>query len=217
MLSDLETQRALAAATGDWAIYIQADEVLHEDGVAPLRQALAAADPDRNVEGLLVDFLHFYGNTDRIGRGRAWYRREVRAIRLGADVRSHADAQGFRVGPERRKIRARRSGATWYHYGWARSVPVLGAKREADQVLHDGGKERGGQLGGQLPWDVGLAPFRGRHPAVMAGWIAARRQAMAETFAARRWDGRRLALLASLGIEQLTGWRPFEYRNYVEV
>ena len=70
---------------------------------------------------------------------------------------------------------------------------------------------------GRDAWDVGLAPFRGRHPAVMAGWIAARRQAMAETFAARRWDGRRLALLASLGIEQLTGWRPFEYRNYVEV
>ena len=213
----VETQRALAAATGDWAIYIQADEVLHEDGVAPLRQALAAADPDRNVEGLLVDFLHFYGNTDRIGRGRAWYRREVRAIRLGADVRSHADAQGFRVGPVGRKIRARRSGATWYHYGWARSVPVLAAKREADQGLHYGGQERRSQLGGRLPWDVGLAPFRGRHPAVMADWIAARRQAMADTFAPRPWDGRRLALLASLGIEQLTGWRPFEYRNYVEV
>ena len=138
----VETQRALAAATGDWAIYIQADEVLHEDGIPALRQALAAADPDTNVEGLLVDFLHFYGNTDRIGRGRAWYRREVRAIRLGADVRSHGDAQGFRVGPEGRKIRARRSGATWYHYGWARSLPVLGAKREADQALHSGGQDR---------------------------------------------------------------------------
>ncbi len=212
-----ETQRAMAAATGDWAIYIQADEVLHEDGIAPLRQALATADPDSQVEGLLVDFLHFYGNTDRIGRGRAWYRREVRAIRLGADVRSHADAQGFRVGPEGRKIRARRSGATWYHYGWARPVPALTAKREADHQLHYGGRARRNPLGDQLPWDVGLAPFRGRHPAVMADWIAARRQAMADSFAARRWDGRRLALLASLGIEHLTGWRPFEYRNYVEV
>jgi hypothetical protein len=212
-----ETQRALAAATGDWAIYIQADEVLHEDGIAPLRQALAAADPDSDVEGLLVDFLHFYGSSDWIGGGRAWYRREVRAIRLGADVRSHADAQGFRVGPEGRKIRARRSGATWYHYGWARPLPALSAKREADHQLLYGGRERRGPLDGQLPWDVGLAPFRGRHPAVMAGWIAARRQAMADSFAPRRWDGRRLALLASLGIEQLTGWRPFEYRNYVEV
>lgn len=213
----VETQRAIAAATGDWAIYIQADEVLHEDGIMPLRQALAAADPDRNIEGLLVDFLHFYGNTDRIGRGRAWYRREVRLIRLGADVRSHADAQGFRVGPQRRRLRARRAAATWYHYGWARPLPVLQAKRVADHALYYEGQERRNPLGARLPWDVGLVPFRGRHPAVMADWILARRQAMADTFAPRPWDVRRLALLASLGIEQLTGWRPFEYRNYVEV
>ena len=213
----VETQRALAAASGDWAIYIQADEVLHEDGLASLRQAVAEADTDTTIEGLLVDFLHFYGDTDHIGRGRAWYRREVRAIRLGADVRSHADAQGFRVGPAGRKIRARRSGATWYHYGWARPLPVLRHKREADAALHQDGVERRPQLGDDLPWDVGLVPFRGRHPALMADWIAARRPAMTDRFAPRRWDTRRLALLASLGVERLTGWRPFEYRNYFEV
>ena len=213
----VETQRALAAATGDWAIYIQADEVLHDAGLPRLREALSAADPDRNIEGLLVDFIHFYGNTGHIGRGRAWYRREVRVIRLGADVRSHADAQGFRVGPAGRKIRARRSGATWYHYGWARPLPVLQAKREADHALHYAGQERRAAFGSQLPWDVGLVQFHGSHPAVMAEWILARRQSMADRFTPRRWDFRRLALLASLGIEQLTGWRPFEYRNYVEV
>jgi hypothetical protein len=94
---------------------------------------------------------------------------------------------------------------------------VLNAKREADHALHYDGRERRSAIVGQLPWDVGLAPFHGRHPAVMTGWIAARREALADTFAARRWDARRVALLVSLGIEQLTGWRPFEYRNYVEV
>lgn len=213
----VETQRALDAATGDWAIYIQADEVLHEDGLMPLREALASADSDRNVEGVLVDFVHFYGNTDKIGQGRAWYRREVRAVRLGAGVRSHADAQGFRVGPESRKIRVRRARASWYHYGWARPMPVLRWKREADNLLHYAGRQQRRALGRQLPWEVGLTPFTGRHPALMAGWIAARRAAMTDEFAPRPWNRRRLALLASLGIERLTGWRPFEYRNYIEV
>jgi hypothetical protein len=40
---------------------------------------------------------------------------------------------------------------------------------------------------------------------------------MSEGFSSRRWDARRLALLASLGVERLTGWRPFEFTNYIEV
>ena len=36
------------------------------------------------------------------------------------DIRPFQDAQGFRVGPEDRKSRARETGALMYHYGWAR-------------------------------------------------------------------------------------------------
>ena len=51
----------------------------------------------------------------------------------------------------------------------------------------------------------------------MQEWIAARRSGTAQSFAPRPWDLRRLALLGSLGVERLTGWRPFEFTNYVEV
>ncbi len=212
----VETQRALEAARGDWALYIQADEVLHEDGVAPLRAAMEAALGDRRVEGLLVDFRHFYGTPDWVGTGREWYRREVRVVRLGAGVRSHADAQGFRVGVPPRRIRARPSGATYYHYGWARPLEALRAKRIADQELYYGGAPRRPPIGERLPRIVGLRRFRGTHPAVMAEWIAARRARMTPGFAPGRWNARRLRLALSLGIERLTGWRPFEFRNYVE-
>jgi len=211
-----ETQRALDQVRGDWAIYIQADEVLHEDGLVPLRAAMAAARPDPRVEGLLVDFRHFYGSTDWLGRGRAWYRREVRVVRPGIGIRSFEAAQGFRAGPSARRVRARRSGAAYFHYGWARPAAALAAKGEADNALYYGGVPRRAPMA-QLPWDVGLSRFPGRHPAVMEEWITARRDRMTDRFAPRRWDGRRLALLASLGVERLTGWRPFEYRNYVEV
>jgi glycosyltransferase involved in cell wall biosynthesis len=213
----VETQRVLDGARGDWALYIQADEVLHEDGVAPLRAAMEAARHDRRVEGLLVEFLHFYGSPDWVGTGREWYRREVRVVRPGVGVRSYADAQGFRVGSRLRRIRARRSGATYYHYGWARPLEALRAKRIADQELYYGGAPRRPPIGERLPWRVGQRPYHGTHPAVMAGWIAARRARMTPGFGPGRWDAGQLRLALALGLERLTGWRPFEFRNYVEV
>jgi len=213
----IETQRALDAATGGWAIYIQADEVLHENGYDPLRAALARADGDPRVEGLLVDFLHFYGGPGWIGTGRSWYRREVRVVRTGIGVRSFQDAQGFRVGAKARKIRARRSGATWYHYGWARPMMALRAKREADNALYHGGAARRSPIDGALPWEVGLRRFGGQHPEVMCRWLERHTPEWDSRFLPSPWTPRRAAIFLSLGVERLTGWRPFEYRNYVEV
>jgi hypothetical protein len=212
-----ETQRAIDLARGDWAIYIQADEILHEAGLDPFGAALEHAAEDRRVEGLLVDFVHFYGTPEWTATSRAWYRREVRAVRLGAGVRSRGDAQGFRAGAEGRKLRARPAGATYYHYGWARPLDALRLKQATDDQLYHGGGGKRAPLGERLPRDVGLRRFSGRHPARMEPWIAARRARMSPGFTPRRWDARRLSLLASLAIERLTGWRPFEYRNYVEL
>ena len=39
-----ETARAMRACRFAWGFYIQADEVLHEDGVAPLRSAFEDAE-----------------------------------------------------------------------------------------------------------------------------------------------------------------------------
>jgi hypothetical protein len=108
MLS-IETQRAMEACRGTWGIYIQADEVLHERGAHILKQKVAEWDRDKRVEGLLVQYLHFYGGFDRIATSRRWYRREVRCIRLGGgrggelggrDIRPYQGAQGFRVGSD---------------------------------------------------------------------------------------------------------------------
>jgi hypothetical protein len=213
----VETQRALDACRGCWAIYVQADEVLHQSGSAALSAAMAAAADDPRVEGLLVDFRHLYGNTDWVGGGRAWYRREVRVVRPGGETRSHGDAQGFRIGADARRLRVRPSGATYFHYGWARPLAALAAKRDADNRLYYGGAPRRAGIGERLPWEVGLGRFTGTHPAVMADWIAARRDHMSPGFSPRPWNARRLMLLASLGVERLTGWRPFEHPNYVEV
>src|SRR5207245_4663913 len=123
-----ETERAMRACRGTWGMYIQADEGLLETSAAVLQERLQAWDGEPRVEGLLVDYRHFYGDFDTVATNRHWYRREVRCVRLDRDIHSYQDAQGFRVGPGLRRVRARASGAQMFHYGWARAPNSVGQK-----------------------------------------------------------------------------------------
>jgi hypothetical protein len=212
----IETNRALAACRGAWGVYIQADEVLHESGAVLLRDAAAACDADRRVEGLLVDYWHFYGDFDTVATNRHWYRREVRALRLGGEIRSFHDAQGFRVGAERRRVRARASGARMFHYGWARAPRSLRAKLAAAREIFPGEPARHAEREelARLPWTPLLRPFTGTHPRVAEAWIAARRGDQRDAVGPRRFRAADLRYYLSEGIERLTGRRMFEYRNY---
>ncbi|HLB81577.1 MAG TPA: hypothetical protein VJJ54_00680 [Gemmatimonadales bacterium] len=215
-----ETNRAMAACGGAWGVYIQADEVLHESGAALIRERLRQWDGDARVEGLLVEYLHFYGDFDTVATDRHWYRREVRVVRLGREVHSFQDAQGFRVGTGDRRVRARITGARMFHYGWARPHESVRQKVVASQEIFtdavDRLKRRAAQQG--LDWTPLLRRFGEGHPRVAQPWIAARRAAWAgATVGPRRLRLAHLRLYLSDWIERLTGRRPFEYRNYVEV
>ena len=142
LMLSIETQRAMDACRGSWGIYIQADEVLHERGAQVLRETVRACDGDARVEGLLVKYLHFYGGFDTIATNRRWYRREVRCIRLGKDIHPYQGAQGFRVGPEFRRIRARVTEAEMFHYGWARPAKAILQKLEISKTIYPWGGDR---------------------------------------------------------------------------
>jgi glycosyltransferase involved in cell wall biosynthesis len=213
MLGD-ETLRAMRACRHPWGIYIQADEVLHERGAAELAAAVQANDAERRVEGLLVRYLHFYGGFDTVATHRRWYRREVRAVRLdpALDIRPYQGAQGFRVGPEYRKIRARLTGAEMFHYGWARPAAALREKREVGKTMYPW--RPAGEQQPLLPWIPGIKPFRGSHPAVAQEWVAARREDPDRVVGPWRFDRRHIRYYLSGAIERLTGIRVFEFRNY---
>lgn len=213
-----ETLRAMRACRHSWGIYIQADEVLHERGAEELAAAIARHDADRRVEGLLVRYLHFYGDMDTIAVNRRWYRREVRAVRLdpALDIRPYQGAQGFRVGPELRKIRARLTGAEMFHYGWARPTQALKAKRETNRVIYPWSREREARRP-LLPWFPGLTRFQGTHPAVARTWVDARRQDVERRVEPPHFEPEFLRFYASDIIERLTGARVFEFRNYTVV
>src|SRR5438034_1029199 len=194
---------------------------LHETGALALREKIRDWNGEARVEGLLVDYHHFYGDFDTIATDRHWYRREVRAIRLKRGIRSYRDAQGFRVGREERRLRARVTGARMFHYGWARPPQSMRRKLVASQEVFLEQADRIAARAAEqqvLYWTPLLRRFTGSHPLAVEAWIAARRAAAAgPAVGPRRLKLAHLRLYLSDWFERLTGARLFEYRNYVEV
>ena len=184
------TNVSLVRCTGHWCLYIQADEVIHEDDHDKIRAALERADADPRVEGLLFDYLHFWGDYDHVHDSHAWYDREIRLIRNLPEIHSWRDAQSFRywtadfaMTPEayqsdtgHRKLRVRHSGARMFHYGYVRPPTMMSAKGRAAHISYHGpeqGLAHAERLGDCF--DYGplrrIPRFDGTHPAVMRPWI----------------------------------------------
>ncbi len=208
-----ETRRAMEACRHPWGIYIQADEVLHENGTASLRDAIMTARPE--VEGVVVRYRHLFGNPATEAVNRRWYRREVRAVRLdrGRDVHPYRDAQGFRVGPGHRRVKARLADAEMFHYGYTRSAAALRGRAVIDRALYPNRPDYEFDRA-LLRWFPGIRPFVGAHPAVAREWIE--RHAVDPerriTEPVLQWE--HLRFYASDLLERLTGTRIFEFRNY---
>lgn len=215
-----QTMIALRNAIGTWCLYLQADEIIHEDDYALLREEIKKADRDPKVEALLFRWLHFYGTYDYIGVGRQWYRREIRAFRNTGKVISWGDAQGFRTRDDRgrvRKLRARQTEVRIFHYGWVRPPQAWKAKHVAFHRLYNAESPPPFDTPDGFPHICyELAPFQGTHPAVMQRRIEHDRSWTAQFDPTIR---PRKPLLVALSdwIERHTGWRIGEYRNFIEI
>ncbi|MCX7022577.1 MAG: hypothetical protein NTW26_09970 [bacterium] len=177
------TDIALERCTGDWGLYVQADEAIHERYHPAVRACMEHHLADYEVQGLLFRFRHFYGGYGTIHTGRKWYRREVRVIRLGIGLKSWGDAMGFRF-PNGRK-----PGVVWaadaevFHYGWARPEGSFRVKqRSFTQLYVDDDTQLEGQLTGPdepvYKNSRYIVPFTGTHPAPMSARVAAARTSL---------------------------------------
>jgi glycosyltransferase involved in cell wall biosynthesis len=211
----LETDKAFDAVSpqADWAFYLQADEVLHESEYPAIRRAMETWQDQPRVEGLLFDYLHFTGSYDYIGNSRDWYRHEVRIIRNDKRIRSYRDAQGFRI--DGRKLNVKPAGAHIHHYGWVKPPEFQQAKQEnfnrywhSDEWIE---KHVPRATGYDYSAFRSLAKFEGTHPAVMHERIARLNWPFSydPAFDQKSPKARLLHF-----IEQTTGWRPGEYKNY---
>ena len=167
------TNLALRECTGDWCVYIQGDEVLHEDSVPAMRASMERELPNPAVQGLLANYTHFYGGYSTIVYSFGWYYREVRVVRRAAGVRSVGDAQGFRTA-DGQKLRVKDSGGQYHHYGFALDPKLMRLKKSNLAGLYSPGQtDRQPRPEGFYDDDQKVKPFRGTHPAVMREIVAA--------------------------------------------
>lgn len=172
----VETDKALAAINpaADWAIYIQGDEVLHEADHQNILKAMTRFQHDQDVDGLLFDYLHFYGSYDYIGVSNNWYKKEIRIIKPGRGIFSFRDAQGFRKAPDQ-KLKVAPANARVFHYGWVKDPQAMQRKQESFHKLwhDDAWLEKNIKVATAFDYEDHiheLARFEGTHPQ----WIAAR-------------------------------------------
>jgi len=178
-----QTNIALSHCSGDWAFYLQADEVVHEADLPLLREAMERYLEDPKVLGLMFRYLHFKGDYCSID---PWmYRREIRVVRNNGTVRSWGDATGFaRVeeggekGLKQEADRWRPSGARIFHYGWVKDPKTLVQKKRTQIAFHHGDaipeRDRSFFRSETYTFDKYdiLKEFRGSHPAVMADRVS---------------------------------------------
>lgn len=156
--------------TGDWAFYLEADEVLHEDDLQVIRASMQRHLDQPEVEALVFDYHHFYGSPDWLAISPGWYRRAPRIIRN--TIRNYSpDGLFFVVMNKNKKGRypkAALAGAPIYHYGHVRRVDLMQEKMN-----------RVSQYWGHKPpefkhYDLdpaALKRFAGTHPAILKNWF----------------------------------------------
>jgi len=162
---------ALFNCTGDWAFYLEADELLHENDLPKIRAAMEKHLNDERIEALAFDYLHFYGNKNTLACSPGWYRSEVRIIRNTIPAWS-SEALFYNVldsHKQARHPRAAHTGATVYHYGWVRSEEQMDEKRAAVRKFWDSAKPKAVDYTKVDP--AGLKLFTGSHPKPVQDWL----------------------------------------------
>lgn len=218
-----QTNIALNECKGDWCIYLQADEVLHEEDYDIIINEIKSADLNQNIDGLLFRYLHFYGSYDYIGTGRQWYRREIRAFKNTGNVFSWGDAQGFRLKENNkfRKLRAKQTNARVFHYGWVKHPETQNKKFNYTQMYYHKDKEFDlNSTGSENNFDYTTAheleKYLGTHPKIMVNRIG-EDETWTKHFDPTRLKKKPFLMKLSDRLEKTTGWRIGEFKDFIEV
>jgi glycosyltransferase involved in cell wall biosynthesis len=207
-----KTNEALDHCQNDWCLYIQADEVIHEDDYPAIRASFEAHSNDPRIQGFLFNYIHFYGSYSTIATSRKWYRNEVRMVRKSSGIRSHNDAQGFRV--QGNKPIVAPAGARIFHYGWVKPPKLMGEKSKLLNRWWHGDKKDGEFANFQYDRQYGLRKYESTHPRVMKALVTAQDWSFDPRRSWAEFHAKDLRLVVSDVIESVTGWRIGEYKPY---
>ncbi len=184
-----QTDIAMKECSGDWLFYLQSDEVVHEKDLPLIKESCSKYLDDKEVEGLLFKYRHFWGDYAHIQDTHCWYRKEIRIVRNKKDIHSWESAQSFRKIPGFDSINYRQQENTYklkvadidayiYHYGWVRPPSVMQNKIKAFSMNHKGRESVEKQIREKKYeniFDYGnlkkLTSFTDSHPAVLQPWM----------------------------------------------
>jgi glycosyltransferase involved in cell wall biosynthesis len=146
-----QTDIAKEHCTGDWLFYLQADEVIHEKYLPIIENRCKELAANKDVEGLLFKYKHFWGDYNHYHGGHGWYPHEIRIVRNDKDIHSWESAQSFRrienfdgisyrQQEDTHKLNVALVDAYVYHYGWVRPPHLMVNKKKALDTIHKGSK-----------------------------------------------------------------------------
>ena len=123
-----ETNFALSKCTGDWCFYIQGDEAFMETGGEAVVKFCRDNLNRKEVDGLLFNYRHFWGDYEHQIVSHGAYKNEIRVIRNRAGITSVGDAQSFRKNGERLIVLS--EDIYIHHYGWVRPPCLMQNKKK---------------------------------------------------------------------------------------
>lgn len=182
-----QTDIAKNACTGDWLLYLQADEVLHEKDHLHIREQCDRFLNDLNVEGFLFKYIHFWGDYEHYQIAHGWYPYEIRIVRNDPEIHSWESAQSFRRIPgfdglnyrqqeNTYKLKVKILDAHVFHYGWVRPPQLMKRKIRYFKRNHHGRYKSEAEVRKSYETfnygNLDLLPvYSGTHPKVMQEWI----------------------------------------------
>ena len=86
-----QTDIAKNHCTGDWLFYLQADEVVHEQYLSEIKKRCEELVDDKEVEGLLFSYKHFWGDYNHYVDSHGWYPHEIRIIKNDKDISDYVE------------------------------------------------------------------------------------------------------------------------------
>ena len=214
----IETNKAFdkISEDSDWCFYIQGDECVHEKYYSEIKSKMKKYVNNDRVEGLLFDYIHFYGSYDYLGDGRTCYRQQIRIIKNDKKIRSYRDAQGFRK--NNKKLKVKKITPQIYHYGWVRHPKYQMAKLvEANKLWHSDeyiSKKFDADKDFDYSQIDSIKPFHETHPKVMHNRIASMNWKFDKDPRVKSFS---VKLKLLYFIENLTGWRIGEYKNFIKL
>ncbi len=181
-----QTNLALYKLDTQWAMYLQADEVMHENDSRQLKDWIDRAEREDSI-ALTFNYLHFYKDYNHLRKdyknGGDAYDREIRCFKNTGDIFSWGDAQSFTTtslsldprGPQPLMHETQLlldSPLNIYHLGWVHEPKVMLDKKRylADfyNISEPGRNEKipENESGG-YDFQEEVLEFKGEHPKIM--------------------------------------------------